>query len=104
MKHVARAFKILGLLFIAYIGYMIYAWNASVNEIESICSSIKMDDHFDGVEKTIANSRYARITGPFYYKGTMQVLIHSPSSFGRYTCDLELKNGKVSNVEFVYLD
>ena len=38
------------------------------------------------------------------FEGKKILLVHSSASFGRYTCSIQHKDGKIVNTDYSYLD
>ncbi|MGI0118250.1 hypothetical protein [Zooshikella sp. RANM57] len=104
MKYFRLFLKIVGLILTTCIGYQIYAWFASANEIEEMCKKFNGSYTLEQVRQEVFDSQFVSVSGPIEHDNKTAFLIHSIHNFGRYTCEIRLQQNKVIGIKFDYRD
>lgn len=95
--------KIIFLLILLAISYLVVKWNVSAKQIRALCENTKQQQEISGITDSLKNSWLLRYSDR-KSKNKNIIHVHSPSSFGRYTCFIEYKDGKVIKTEYLHLD
>ena len=95
--------KALGLGLLAFIAFIVYSWNASANEIKSLCSSFNAGQSIKEVTTTVEKSSYSRYFDTAIENKTT-ISISSSANMGRHNCWVEYKDGKVVSSKYFFLD
>jgi len=90
---------VLGLLLLAGLGWVVWPFIAGPGQMQSFCSSLAVGTSVAKVQAQAAQHGY-RVSS--FIEG--RAFVHDPSSFGRFTCDVQYgPNGLVSSV-YVFND
>ena len=95
--------KLLGVSFLLLIVYLAFSWAISAKKIKELCVDVKENQLITNVIQEIENSWYLEYRD-FDRDNINIILVHSPSNFGRHTCKIEHKNGKVLSTSYLFLD
>lgn len=97
--------KIIGLLIIIGIGYYVYNWKASVDEIKLVCSEISKGQNIQEVIHLIESSKYLKYSDSNFEDNELQqLMIFSKANMGRYACWIEHDTKVVITSHFSYSD
>ncbi len=90
---------VLGLLLLAGLGWIVWPFIASPSQMERFCNSLAVGTSIEQVQAQAAQHGY-RVSS--LTEG--RAFVHEPSSFGRFTCNVQFgPNGLVSS-EYVFND
>jgi hypothetical protein len=96
-----KIIKLIGLLFIIWIGYLAYNWIGSVKEIQRVCSQIQPGQSKQEVIDIIEASKYLRhLESDDETVNRKHLLIFSSDSHGKATCSVELDGNVVIKSEY----
>ena len=100
-----KIIKLIGLLILIYVGYFIYSWKYSVEEIKLVCSEIQKGQKKQEVIKIIESSKYLRYIESNDKKSNKKyIIIVSNANMGRYTCSVEHDGKVVIKSDLIHLD
>ncbi len=95
--------KILLVLALAGIAYLVIDWNQSADAIKQQCNVIQTGDSIQQLKGRIKNETSLKISvGEKDDKKFL--LLYSAANYGRHTCLVEYRDGKVTRHEYSYLD
>jgi len=95
--------RIFILLVIGFFIYMAIKWNVSASQIKAICEEAKTNSSIIDIKESLKDSWLLKFR-EFVLDGKNIVIVHSGASYGRYTCFIEYKDGKVLNSNYTFLD
>ena len=85
---------VLGLLSLAGLGGVVWPFITGPGQMQSFCSSLAVGTSVAQIQAQAAQHGY-RVSSPVEGRA----FVHEPSSFGRFTCDVQFgSNGLVSSV------
>ena len=95
--------KLIVIFIVGFLVYLIIKWNVSTNQIQNLCKDTKINNSILVVKESVKDSWLLGFSD-MNLEGKNILLVHSSASFGRYTCSIEYKDGKVVNTDYSHLD
>lgn len=96
--------KVLASMFIGYLVFVLVMWFFSAQQIKQTCQQIPMGMPVSKLEPILDSLYLTKIMRRSSEQKTQTILLHSPYSMGRYTCQIQHDGQQVTHVNYQHLD
>lgn len=96
-----KAFRVVGAVVIIGLGYVFLDQRSAISEMKSACGLASEGEPIEAVIGKLNKNGYLpiRLTDE-----KELVIVHTPKAFGRFSCSIEYKDGKVLSARVAILD
>jgi len=95
--------KIFGLFFIFIMGF-IWLFQTAAKDVEQFCELAQQSKTFGDLEKLKNHFDLKPHDLSKYVDKETIIIFHTPRSYGRHTCAVEIKNNQIMKATFSFLD